>query len=299
MGSRLVLHVAGPSPVEAEVAWMRASSDMAASDATLSRFRADSDLSRLNGEAGSGASRTVDPRLREMLTVARRAQRQTGGRFDPRTMETLEGLGERASVPYSSAPQPPAWGDATWLRRHGRHQVAVMSPIDSGGIGKGLGLRWALAAARRAAPRATGLLLEAGGDVNGIGHPADGEAWRVRIEDPSEPERELAVVALSSGALATSSIAARAWTTTDGRPAHHLIDPRTWQPAAGGLRAVTVEHGDPAWAEIWSKALFVGGASSIGQEARARGMAAWWVEDDGSFHLTPAARERTVWQRDF
>jgi thiamine biosynthesis lipoprotein len=127
----------------------------------------------------------------------------------------------------------------------------------------------------------------------------EGEAWHVGIEDPSDPERELAVVGLRSGALATSSIAVRAWNTADGRRAHHLIDPRTREPAEGGLRAVTVEHADPAWAEIWSKALFVSGASTIGHEARARGMAAWWVEDDGSFHLTPAARERTLWQRDF
>lgn len=55
-------------------------------------------------------------------------------------------------------------------------------------------------------------------------------------------------------------------------------------------------HRDPAWAEIWSKALFIGGAGRIGPEARARGMAAWWVEDDGSFHLTPAAAAMTPWR---
>jgi thiamine biosynthesis lipoprotein len=298
MGSRLLLHVAGTSAVDAEVAWLRASTDMAASEVALSRFRADSDLSRLNRGAGSGAAQAVHPRLRVMLTVARRAQRQTGGRFDPRVIEILEDLGERAEVPYAAAQQPLAAGDRTWLRRHGRHHLAVQAPIDSGGIGKGLGLRWALAAARRAVPGASGLLLDGGGDVVAIGRPAGADAWQVGIEDPAFPEEHLAVVGLHRGALATSSIALRSWTTGDSRPAHHLIDPRTWQPADGGLRAVTVAHPDPAWAEIWSKALFVSGASTIGQEARARGMAAWWVEDDGSLHLTPAARELTVWQRE-
>ena len=142
---------------------------------------------------------------------------------------------------------------------------------------------WALAAARGAVPRATGLLLEAGGDVAWVGRAAAGESWRVGIEDPADPMEVLAVVELHDGALATSSIAVRAWATAEGARAHHLIDPRTWRPADGGMRAVSVAHHDPAWAEVWSKALFVAGASAIGAEARARGMAAWWVEEDGIF----------------
>ena len=299
MGSRLVLNVAGTSAREAELAWVLASTDMAVTDGTLSRFRADSDLSRLNANAGSGSAHAVDRRIRVMLTLARRAQRQTSGRFDPRTVQVLEDLGERAQVPFASTRRQPVAGDTTWLCRLGRHRVAVAAPIDSGGIGKGLGLRWAMAAARAGVPGATGLLLEAGGDVFGIGRPVGSAPWQIGIEDPSDPGKELAVIALHSGAIATSSIAVRAWTAPDDHPAHHLIDPRTWQPARSGLRAVTVAHRDPAWAEIWSKALFVGGASTIGPEARARGMAAWWVEGDGSFHLTPAAREITVWQQDW
>jgi thiamine biosynthesis lipoprotein len=108
----------------------------------------------------------------------------------------------------------------------------------------------------------------------------------------------LAVVELRDAALATSSTAVRTWTGPDGRRAHHIIDPVTWRPADGGLRAVTVVHPDAAWAEIWSKALFISGARTIGPEARARGMAAWWVEDDGAIRMTPAARMLTVWQRD-
>jgi thiamine biosynthesis lipoprotein len=89
----------------------------------------------------------------------------------------------------------------------------------------------------------------------------------------------------------------RHWVAPDGAAVHHLLDPRTGRPADGGLLAVTVAHLDPAWAEIWSKALFIGGRDAIGPEARARGMAAWWVENDGSLHLTPAARAQTAWTR--
>ena len=78
---------------------------------------------------------------------------------------------------------------------------------------------------------------------------------------------------------------------------HHLIDPRTGEPGGDGLRAVTVTADDPAWAEVWSKALFVEGQRDIGRLARARGLAAWWVGADGVLDMTPAARVRTMWTR--
>ncbi|HET7521173.1 MAG TPA: FAD:protein FMN transferase [Candidatus Limnocylindria bacterium] len=296
MGSSLTFKVAGAQPAAAATAWARVAAEMGAADVALSRFRADSPLSQLNAVAGTGQWRFAEPRLRRLLALAHRAQRATRGLFDARTLEVLEELGERAGVSFARAASPPAFGEGGWLRRDGRSRVAVSSPIDSGGLGKGLGLRWALAAARRAAPNAAGLLIEAGGDIVAHGALASGAPWHIGIEDPADPAQLLAVVALSSGALATSSTSLRAWTTRSGMAAHHLIDPRTWLPAESGLLAVSVAHSDPAWAEIWSKALFVGGAGTIGHEARSRGLAVWWVEADGRLHRTPAAATSTTWQ---
>jgi thiamine biosynthesis lipoprotein len=56
-----------------------------------------------------------------------------------------------------------------------------------------------------------------------------------------------------------------------------------------------VAAADPGWAEVWSKALFLAGPAAIGDEARAGGLAAWWVEADGTLRMTPAARQRTIW----
>ena len=58
---------------------------------------------------------------------------------------------------------------------------------------------------------------------------------------------------------------------------------------------MTVLGPDPAWAEVWSKTLFVGGGRAIASEARARGLAAWWVTDAGDLEMTAAARARTAW----
>jgi len=58
---------------------------------------------------------------------------------------------------------------------------------------------------------------------------------------------------------------------------------------------VTVFGPDPAWAEVWSKALFVGGGRAIAGEARPRVLAAWWVTDAGDLEMPAAARARTAW----
>ena len=84
-------------------------------------------------------------------------------------------------------------------------------------------------------------------------------------------------------------------TGTLWRVRYHLVDPATGEPADGGLLAVTVAAADPAWAEVWSKALFIAGHRRIADEARTRGLAAWWMDEDGRFEMTPAARQRTTW----
>jgi thiamine biosynthesis lipoprotein len=166
--------------------------------------------------------------------------------------------------------------------------------MDLGGIGKGITLRWAAARLER-----LGLgdfLLEAGGDIVARGVPPDADAWTVAIEDPLDRGAPLAAVVVprTGGAVATSSVRVHRW-QVDGRTVHHLLDPATGEPGETGLLAVTVAGSDPAWAEVWSKTLFLAGSVDIAGEARARGLAAWWVDTGGTLAMTPAARLRTAW----
>lgn len=297
MGSALRLTVHGADGGAAARCWDVMRRDIGRTEQCLSRWRGSSDLSRLNAGAAD-AWLAGDPRLATMLTLARRAQRQTDGRFDARVIRALETIGEHAGVELRAEAAQAATG-IDWLSRDGRTpRVRIAEAVDSGGIGKGLAVRWAVHAARRAVPGTHGLLLEAGGDIaiDGRG-PVDG-AWNIGVEDPTGSGQPLAVIAATGGGVATSSTAVRHWIGPDGAAVHHLIDPRSGRPADSGLLAVTVHHADPAWAEVWSKALFVGGREVIGPEARSRGLAAWWVESDGSLHLTPAARETTTWTRE-
>jgi thiamine biosynthesis lipoprotein len=294
-------------PAAARAAWAAIVADVAATEAELSRFRAASALSLLNRSAGDGAWRGTSRRLYATLATSHRAWRLTGGRFDPRIIGSLEALGERAGVELAAGDRSRGAGetDATWLERAPRRgEVRLATPVDSGGIGKGLALRWALRAARRAIAAAgldagvtgPGLLIEAGGDIVVHGPSPDGPTWRVGIEDPCGGE-PLGVVELRDAAIATSSTAVRRWRAPDGREVHHLIDPRSGEPGGDGLVAVSVSAADPAWAEVWSKALFLAGPRGIGPEARARGLAAWWIGAEGILEMTPAARLLTIWER--
>jgi thiamine biosynthesis lipoprotein len=280
-----------------ERAWDAVRSEFAAVDAALSRFRDDSELTALNRLAGSGGVALVSWRLRTMLAAVHRAARATDGRFDATVLDVLERIGEPGAALNGN--------ERTSARRvdlvaPGTPRAALVRvpglPVDSGGIGKGLALRWAAAAAVASLPVGSGVLLDAGGDIASAGTPPE-EGWGIGVEDPiAPPDRPpLAVYQLLRGGISTSSVAVRNWIGPDGRRVHHLIDPSTRDPARTGLIAVTVAGPDPAWSEVWSKALFLGGRESIGEEARRRGFAAWWVDDRGRLGMTPEARVRCTW----
>jgi thiamine biosynthesis lipoprotein len=299
---RLTLCPPDPTPGDwagaADEAWTAVRDEFEAAEQALSKFRATSDLTRLNATAGRAAMPVRDDRrLERALIAADRAWRLTGGFFDPRILEDMERIGEHgATVPSRPSTDPASSPDASSPRVVRRSAdgavICIDRPIDLGGIGKGLALRWAATILRRRGVHA--YLLDAGGDLIADVPGPDGGPWLVGIEDPTGGPDAMAAITLRAGAVATSSIRRRRWQQGD-RTVHHLLDPRTGEPADGGLLAVTVAATDPAWAEVWSKTLFVLGRREIATAARHRSLAAWWIAEDGSLEMTPAARVMTSW----
>jgi thiamine biosynthesis lipoprotein len=324
MGSPLRMTIVGRTADAAGAAWRLVVDEFEAAEQAMSRFRETSDLTHVNRSAGTGRATAVDPRLARALAAADRAGRLTGGRFDARILADLERLGYRgadlgdrpaagttsSATAKTAASEDPlaATGMARWLTSMPRESsIALDCPVDLGGIGKGLALRWAWRVVERSrvfetsesgagpdGPHA-GVLLEAGGDLIARGVSPDGGPWSVGIEDPEGGKDPLAVIAVSHGAVVTSSVGVHRWRTDDGRAVHHLVDPKTGEPGGEGLLAVTVAGPDPAWAEVWSKTLFLAGADGITALARGRGLAAWWVGEHGRLEMTAAARPYSIW----
>jgi FAD:protein FMN transferase len=306
MGSPLRLTLVGLTPERARQAWEATSELIETIEQALSRFRDSSDLVALNRRAGDPRPAAVERHLYDAIATAHRAWRATGGAFDPRVLGDLERLGyvgaprKQSSAVAQNASDARSFPGGDWLVRVPRdRQLALAQPVDLGGIGKGLALRWTFDALTREflageVPETVGALLEAGGDIIAAGTSPDDGAWLIGLEHPTT-ETEVAAIVVLAGAVCTSSIAVHHWKTPDGRIVHHLVDPRTGEPGGAGLLSVTVAGDDPAWAEVWSKSLFLAGASGIGPRARSLGLAAWWVREDGALEMTPAAREQTAW----
>lgn len=261
--------------------------DIEETEEALSRFRPSAELVQLNERLGQWTS--VSPRLYRALSASLRAHRSTDGLFDPRVLGSLEDIG------YEGAPRTSgALHAGPWLMRRPRdREVRITTPIDLGGIGKGLAVRWA---ARLVQRMTRNYLLNAGGDLLVDGCGPDGTGWKVGIEDPADPKTMLAVLELRSrAAVCTSSIGRLHW-RHGGEEVHHLIDPRTGRPGKTGLLAVTVVADDPAWAEVRSKALFLTGARHI--SGAAAGHKAFWVAEDGSIGCSKELSHHLIWRRD-
>jgi thiamine biosynthesis lipoprotein len=103
--------------------------------------------------------------------------------------------------------------------------------------------------------------VSAGGDILFIGSPSDGLDWDVYLEDPRNPMQMIAQLHLLQGAVATSSITKRAWVQGQ-HVRHHIIDPRTGEPADTEWLSVTVMAPTIIEADVYAKAILIGGMAA-------------------------------------
>ena len=308
MASPITLTVLRPGP-DGEACLERAAAVIRDLERTCSRFDVESALSRAN--AAPSRWHAVPATLVWAVEEAHRAYRETGGIFDPRVLGVLLSWGydrslpfaaggiarSPASIPAAATPGAPdgvfPWWPEVVRGDNGWRLNLAGQPIDLGGIGKGLAVRWAAAELVGAGQ---GYCVDAGGDcaVGGVG--PDGDGWHVGVEDPADPSQLVLVLDLVDTGCGTSSTRLRRW-RVGGAPVHHLVDPRTGRPGGGGLSAVTVVTTDPAWSEVWSKTLFLSGAAEIRARAERLGLAAAWVEEDGTVGTTSELDPMVIWRR--
>jgi thiamine biosynthesis lipoprotein len=234
-------------------------------EARLTRFRAASELSRLNARSGKWV--TASDTLFQAVAKARQIAHITGGLYNPLTLQALRAAGYTRSFSEMAhnlqhAPEPeaafvPDWQGIELRPRQRAIRLPAGAQIDLGGMGKG----WTAA---RIADRLAAYgpcLVDAGGDLMARGHPYGQPGWQIDISEPgpSTHQSPLATIVLTDAAVATSGIDYRRW-TLNGKPQHHLIDPRTGQPAVTDVLSATVIHPDAALAEGYTKALILSGS---------------------------------------
>lgn len=256
MGCRAQVLVVG-DPALADVGEER----IHALEARWSRFLEDSDVTRANRSAGWPVEVSDD--TLHLAERAKEAQELTAGAFNPLLGAQLATLGyDRDFVlvpqdrPWGSTSQPRPSRDAPIEIDRARRTIRVPDgcAFDPGGIGKGLAADLAATALIQAG--AEGALVNLGGDLRVTGSAPDENGWILGVDDPFCAGAQVLQVALRDGAIATSSRLHRRWSGPDG-DRHHLLEPRTGQPARTPIVAVTVVAASGWAAEAVSKAVFV------------------------------------------
>jgi FAD:protein FMN transferase len=274
MASDCAVHLQGETVAASVMIAIAAEAEVRRIEARYSRYRADSELARINRVAAAGGATDVDPETAGLIAYAKACYASSGGAFD-----ITSGLLRHAW--NFSMPRLPEQNEIdALLPRIGFDKVTLSDDrlsfaqpgmeLDFGGLGKEY-------AADRAAEVCSEMearhgFVDLGGDIRVIGPQADGEPWRIGIRNTRYAPAVVAEVALYEGALATSGDYER-FIEIDGVRYCHILDPRTGWPAQG-LSSVTVLSG---------RCLVAG---SLSTQAMLRGrQGAAWLESLGVRHI--------------
>jgi thiamine biosynthesis lipoprotein len=299
MGSEMAVWLETGDPQSAATALAQVRALFERNEQALSRFRPDSELSRLNARSGEWV--VISDLLWQVLSLALEMSSATGGLFDPTMLNALEQYGytvtyEQLTFIDLSGPEdgPSYPGQWTAVKLDPSRQAVFLPAgmrIDLGGIAKGYTAQQAVDWLRDHGP----CLVDAGGDLVAGSAPADFSGWPVAVSSPwSNDDRDpvdLCTMWLANEALATSGIDYRNW-QIEGRLVHHLIDPASGTPALTDGLTLTILAEDAAKAEAWATAALVAG-SDVGMDALLEaGLAGLMVTQDGGILVTPPMHER-------
>jgi len=280
-GSEATVVVTDPETLTA-AQWL-VQDELDAIDRACSRFRDDSELAALNNAGGQPVR--VSAMFRHALAVALRAAAMTDGDVDPTVGAAVRVLGYDTDFASISKTGPPVVRVA---RASGWQLVSVEGSKVRlpAGVQLDLGATAKAFAADRAARRAAdavgcGVLVGLGGDI-ALAGPSPRSGWVIGLADwHGAADADLAgTIRIESGGVATSSTTVRRW-TRGSKQLHHVIDPRTGQPAEEVWRTVTVAASSCVDANTAATAAIVRGARAP-EWLKRRELPARLVGRDGS-----------------
>lgn len=234
-------------------------------DASLSSYRATSEISRINRRA-TVERVTTDPETFGLLRRSLAYSARTAGAFDITVGQLLRAWGffrEQGRYPTDAelarARARTGW-DLVELEPRRRTVRFRRSDIllDLGAIGKGYALDRVAALLRQSGVEAA--LAGAGQSTYvAIGRPPGEVAWRVNVPDPNDRSRTISSIDLRDAALSTSGSYEKFFVIGD-KTYCHIIDPRTGRPVTGMLQA-TVRARTGEESDMLATATFVAGAA--------------------------------------
>jgi FAD:protein FMN transferase len=297
LGTFVTISAHGPN---AETAIDAAYAEFNRVEERMSRFRPESEIGRVNENAGLQPVQVSEDTLHVVRTALDYGDR-TGGAFDITVGPLLEvwGFGNEPQATRFNLPSQFEIDAARALVGYEKLEITDAGEIylpqrgmmlDLGGIAKGYALERAADAMRGAG--VDGALINAGGSVKAIGNRPNGQPWRVGIQHPREADGILGIVPMADGEVVITSGDYQRYFEVDGRRYHHIVDPATGFPAQE-LLGVSLVGQDAFVADILSTAVFVVGLEEGQAMIEAEnGFGIVAMTPDEQLHVTPALAER-------
>jgi thiamine biosynthesis lipoprotein len=233
----------------------------------FSRFLPQSELSIFNRKAG--LKQPISAEFRDMLVVAKQLSQETDGLFNPFVLPALQRAGYTKS--FAEGYTADTHDDYTTRNVVAASQLEIGdtwasipfgAAIDLGGCGKGY---LADQLADNLVPEwVDGYWFSMGGDIVGAGIDETNEPWSVAIHSAFEPKEDSPWQVQTSGgrfAVATSGTQVRKG-NNNGKGWHHIIDPRTSEPAVSDLSVATVYTPSAVRADVLASCAIILGSEA-------------------------------------
>ena len=261
MGTEMEITVASADEKAAHKAIDAAFAEIRRIEEMMSTYISESQLSKINSAAGKKAVK-VDQELLRLIKRAIEYAEMTEGGFNIavgpliKLWRVSEGGNIPKKVEIRKALEIIDYRDividekkkTVFLKKKGM-------AIDLGGIAKGY-----------ASDRAEIVLKKNGivsgvvavaGDINAFGMKVDGAKWRIGIQHPRKKDAFLGIIELEDEAVSTSGDYERFF-IKDGKRYHHIMDPKTGEPA-GKCQSVTIVAKEATATDALSTGIFVMG----------------------------------------
>ena len=225
-------------------------------DALMSTYKEDSEISILNRE---GKAQVSEETL-EVIEDAIKFSNLTDGAFDI-TCRPLINLWKKAKK-EEKIPAEEEIEEAISLVGYQRiilegNQIRLEKKgmqIDLGGIAKGYAVDKAIEALKKNSIKRA--LVNAGGDLYGLGTDPQGEKWQIGIQDPRDEDKIIDIIKVKDKAVATSGDYRR-YFTLKGKRFSHIVNPKTGLTVQDVPMSVTIIGPDATTTDALSTGVFV------------------------------------------
>lgn len=262
-------------------------------DTVMTTWLPDSEVSKVNAAAGERPV-VVSAETFEVIARAQDVAKKSRGVFDI-TVGAFRGLWKFDQDMDGTLPEPADVKKR--LKLIGYRQLVLdrknktvflkkkgMS-ITLGGIAKGYAVDKCAKLLHDAG--FTNFMIQAGGDMYVAGKKG-ADPWVVGIRDPrGASDAMFALAPIEDHSFSTSGDYERGFVKAGVRY-HHILDPRTGQPAHAS-RSVTIRAKDAFTADAWSKVLFILGheqSLALIRREKLTDFEVVWVDDKNAVHLT-------------